>query len=529
MRMRNRRASVIALVLVLPILFFVVGIVGAQPPNNIYYETLFVGNGPGLFANEVAVVSAWSTWNPMLGEAPQQGIFADFNTAATPANAIHAAALDSSANGAIPNVFAPTGALAVAKNIGGVNGIETYYISPAGGEVNPTHQVHLGTQELVSPVPVSFLTPTASMNPVQAMDIANGLIPAGMMPFTTEYIITAEQIGNNIWLGVYAMTNQMGIPVMPFFVNATNTGTAGPCQGLTTSNGKSGWFPQSRNDIVFVDGNNIVHAQWFEISAAAFPFPLDQNTRFPGVPWQLPPQGTIGGVWICQTATPIPNTHNVGISFLPPGGGRGWLFILHDQAAPHPITGGFQTTVPGFGGGPICHIPTGLAWLQRSPSYWALVGWPPSGAVFTGWFVANPPAGGVPWTLEAVDANGMRPGLYIFQYTPGWVPNGTPLSDPTMIGFNPIPIMGYQTGLVWIPETDGLGNFQIHYASGVIQPPPVFPPWIVLSTFPHSVAAANHPPLPPLPLGGTPWPATSILQDQKTNSKADYGLFILGY
>jgi hypothetical protein len=158
--------------------------------------------------------------------------------------------------------------------------------------------------------------------------------------------------------------------------------------------------------------------------------------------------------------------------------------------------------------------------------------------VATGWFVANALAGGG-WTLEAVDANGARPGLYIFPYTPGFVPDGTPLADPTQIGFAPPPPPNdyYQTGLVWVPETNGVVS-QIRCASGQVQPPmgggPITPgaPWAVLATFPHAIAAANHPGsgLPPLPrVAGTPWPATSILADQKTNSKADYGLFFLGY
>jgi hypothetical protein len=532
----SRTSARLALAMVLPILFVMIGTVEAQLLPNYFYETLFVGNGPGPFANEVAVMSAWSVGVPGVGEFPVQGIFADFNTSANPANAIHAAALDSSANGAIPNQFAPVGALVVAKNVGpmpGVNGFETYYLSAAGTEVNPTHLAHFGTQELLTPVPVSFLTPTASGNPVQAMDIANGIVPLGTVPLITDYVVTAEVIAGQIWLGTYAMTNQFGVPVAPFFVNSTNTVRPGPCQGLTTSNGKAGWNPRSRNDIVFVDGGNQVHAQWFEISAGAFPALLDAFTMFPGVPWQLPAQGTIAGIWPCQTPN-IGNAHNIGISFLGAGGVANAFYILHDVGSPFP-PGNWTTTLGGgFGGGPVCHIPTGLAFMGRSPSFWALVGAPPSGAQITGWFVANAPAvpGGV-WTLEAIDAYGFRPGLYGFQYSPGFFPNGTPLSDPTAIGFFPIPGLQYQTGLVWVPETNG-AIAQINYVSGVPQPPAAVPPWAVLSTFTHVISpGGNHPSVPPLPalprLPWTPWPATQILPDQKTNSKADYGLFMPGY
>ncbi len=529
------------------------GSASAQILPNWYYETIYVGNGAAPWSNEVAVLSAWSfgffTAPPQERVATPSGVFADFNTAATPANVVYGAALDSSAAGAAAG-FAPTGSLAVAKNIGGINGFETYYsiLSPTG--VNPTGPANFLTQELVTGTMASYLTPSASNNPIQRLDIANGMItPGAIGNLVTSYVATAEVIGVNIWLGVYGMTNGLGVPVAPYFVNATPTMVAGPCNGLVTSNGRPGMNGLTRNDIVFVDGNNIAHAQSFEIGIGAFPFALDTMTNYPAVNGAgvqlLPANGTVAGIWICQAPPPVVNAHNIGVSMTGPTGAGSHAFnILHDMGAPSPAPGPFGpffTVVTPFGGGPVCHIPTGNgpappAPPGRSPSAWALGSTAGSGAVSTGWFVANEAAAGV-WTLEAIDANGFVPGTFVFPYGPGVVPNGTPLTEPAATGFaGPALPDSYQSGLVWVPALDttpgGVANIFLVTGS-VIAPvaPTPLPAPIANTTLIHTVSAVNHtptPPLPALPLAGTPW-LGAIIPDQKTNSKADYGLFIVGY
>ena len=129
--------------------------------------------------------------------------------------------------------------------------------------------------------------------------------------------------------------------------------------------------------------------------------------------------------------------------------------------------------------------------------------------------------------LEAIDANGARPGAYVYPFAQGCWPNGSPLSDPCAIGFNRVAT--HERGLVWIPMTNGVLSW-IELSRGAVNPLAV---GLRVTTFNHAIGApagANHPPLPPLPIPiNTPWPCNQILQDQKTNSKADYGLFIPGF
>ncbi|MBN2491464.1 MAG: hypothetical protein JXQ29_11505 [Planctomycetes bacterium] len=527
--------------------FVAIGTANTQPPTDYFYETLIVGNAGFPCTDEVGVLSAWEQYNvPQWGggifganNILRGGIFADWNTSALQASAIHAAALDSNPLNAIPGVFFPTGGLAVAKNVAGFNGIETYSPRPlTNNVVNPTSSQYVQSQELISQFggPVSYAIQTGSLNPVLCMDIANGYLPPASPSLVTDYIITAEMLLNTVWLGAYGLTNPMnGQPCLPWVANATNTRLAG-CQALTTSNGKPGTSANSRTDIVFVDSANVAHGQWFEIPTATFPVGLDQQTLFPAInngpgwPLPLPPPATVAGIWICQ-APQFANFHNVGISVNSNvAGAANWFCILHDLLHPNPATGLFWHVVQGFGGGPVCHIPTGQFNNVASPSYWALGLNIPSGAVPTGWYVVDDQSGPGPYILEAVDANGMRPGVYVYPYTPGYWPNGTPLSDPCAIGFVAAPGQSnYERGLVWLTETNGV-NPQIQLVRGA---PHFWIPWLGWNTFNHGIFV-NHVPLPPLPKQQqppvfVPWQCSQILQDQKTNSKADYGLFIPGY
>lgn len=516
----------IALAAVLTIVLVAVGATVAQP-FDFFYETYFVGIRPGgaITNNEIGVVSAWES-NPGGGGVFAGWIFADYGTATLPANAIHAAALDSSDQRFLLGLFHSTGSLVVAKNSGGWPGFETYSGQlPVGNSLfHPTHWSITGSQEMYSTsLPPSFPTVTASLNRVDAMDIGNGYLPVGggfMQP--TDFVITAETFQNTIWLGAYTLTNNQGLAIQPFLVNAQNTNTPGPCLGLTTSNGKQGAGPNTLNDVVFVDGTMVVNGMPFDILTQAFGALNNVNYQ---VPWNLSALGqTIAGIWISQEPGGAGVGHHVGISIPSPAGGPGNFCILYDTALIPPP---YQRIVGGFGGGPICHIPTGSALVpQASPSFWALVGQPPSGAAPYGWYVATPPqqVGGT-WTLEAVDCYGNRPGLFVFNYPQGFQPNGTHLSDPGGMGFMANPLL--EPGLVWVPMVDATPTYQIQLLRGAPRGMP-----LLVGTVSHQVAAINHqsnPPLPVPPLAPQWWQCRQILQDQKTNSKADYGLYAGGY
>jgi hypothetical protein len=516
MKMQRARGA-FALAAVLAVVLAATGAVGAQ---NYFHETYFVGANPiPPITNEMGAFSVWEQNGVFSG-----ALFADFCTATNPATAIHDAVLDSSDQRFLPWLFHSTGSLVVAKTSGGWPGFETYSGLPAGTNFHPTHRNMIGSQEMWSAsLPWTYATATASLQPIDAMDIGNGYLPAGTAG-PTDFVITAETFQNTIWLGAYTLTNNQGLPIRPFLVNAQNTGRPGPCLGLTTSNGKWGVAPNSLNDIVFVDGTMVVNGMPFDIITQAFG-PL--NTVNYQVPWNLSTLGqTIAGIWISQHTGGAGVGHNVGISIPNPAGGPGNFCILFNTLLVPPP--GARTTIQGFGGGPICHIPTGSAVVpQASPSFWALVGKPPSGATPLGWYVATPPqAVGAPWTLEAIDCNGVRPGLFIYNYPANFQPNGNPLSDPGAIGFVGNPAL--EPGFVWVPEVDpGTSTFQMTLLRGA----PRFG-GINLGTVWHAnVAGANFPPLGGglLPRSGQPWPVQQFLPDAKVNSKADYGLYAGGY
>ena len=501
----------------------------AQPQWTIppwYYETILVAAvpaGSSTLANEVAVVSAYE--DPTQQPPAFAGLFADFNTSSFVASTVHAAALDSHAANAIASQFFPTGDLCVAKNCSGWEGIETY------GGVNPTHPTQFKTQQLLSnPAPVSWPTMTASWQPVQAMDIANGILPppggpppppwwhfdSWMAP--TDYLITAEPFQGAIFLGVYALTDPQGVPVQPYLVNFLQTSLTLPCLGLTTSNGKAGAGARTRTDIVFVDGTMTVHAVAFECCGPNGVFgTLDnlQQVSFQ-VPWPLPTQSiSIGGIWISQTANQF--LHNVAIS-VPhptfPSTRNGKLYILTDRSQPQP----WRITVNNHGGGAISHVPTGDPTIpSSSPSHYALKGWNPivhPNNTPYGWYVVTP---GPIQLLEALDASGNTSSIVSYNYLGS--PSGTPLGDPGRMGFAP-PNSNCRKGAVWVPQT-GIGGWIYLFEGDTSN----FITW-----FYYVIPGANHPGLPPLPKPpGTTWPVIGMLRDQKINSKADYGLYFPGY
>jgi hypothetical protein len=531
-------SALLALAAVLPVLFVSIGSSAAQV--QYYYETVFVGAVPPVTANEAAVVSAWES------PAALQGLFADFfSSAGQPANAVHAAALDGWA--AYWNGFntCPTGCLSVAKNAGGINGIETY------SGINPAIQWEL-TQDLHStPPPASWLTVTASLNPVQAMDFATGTLPPGAMPLQTDYIITAESLLGNLWLGAYAITNQFGFAVTPYLVSAFNTQRQTNCLGLTVSNGKPGPSgPWHWNDVVFVDfdpvtSRMVAHAVSFNIWGAAFgqlDNPLQVSFQ---VPWDLTFAGTsIAGIWITRNAatyssiTPPPIvSHDVGIS-IPnpalPNTQPGSFAILRDvlTISPPQLP---NTLVANYGGGPISHVPVGdlrgnpPPMPVPSPSQ-QLFGWnwglglPGNRPGPFGWYVVTPGWWFGSAVVHAIDTNGSPSAAVpwgVVHFLPGGaVANGSPLAHPGYIGISGN--NNLRPGVLWVPYRTQQNTYLIDMLDGI-----GFAVWT--PGIPHMVAGANFPLLAPLPLRGLAWPASTILRDQKTNWKADHGNCYIGF
>jgi hypothetical protein len=399
---------------------------------------------------------------------------------------------------------------------------------------------------------------TASQGPVQAMDIACGMGGVTGVSITqTSFLITAEQLNGQVWIVAYALTDPWGTIVQPYLVNGRNTGITGACLGLVTSPGRvqpsTGEY--TLNEVVFVTQsapprytNVVTHAVTFDITSLSFST-LDVSSSY-SVPHTLSTTGLQpAGIWIAQKdpmASPLVRSHHVGIS-LPnptaPSTAIGSLTILPGSVAGQPRIPAAVTTL--VGGGPISHVPWGHnpgGAMFGGPAYhlFGANGGGTGGPGPTGFYVVTP---GVSWLGQArtaifgVDGLGTIAGPFGF---PHWIypqnatPNGTPLAHPGLISQNGGAAL--RKGALWAPYSVG-SNFAIDLVEGAPTLRPTF------TTVNHQIASPLPPgsnnftndfSLWPLPKIQVPpqqsWPGTQvILPDQKTNFKAEYGMFITGY
>jgi hypothetical protein len=528
--MRNRRAPAIALGVALPIFFVLIGPPAPSQPFPFYYETRFAGVTPG--ANDWAVMSAEE--NP--GAATLQGIFADFSTGGILGATNTAAVLDAGFHTRVPNIFFPTGQFAVAKTTPFPANLIDFYFPVSW---NPAF---LTRQELPGPGPnsdnsvVLWRIPTVSTNVVQAMDIACGFVDPNLPPHgNTNFLITAElsNVTGSIWLIAYALTNAAGGIVAPFLVNGVDTGIQGTCLGLTTSPGRVALTPGDRtlNEIMYVTTDPVnglvARAITFDIRSMAFgatPTTYQVPTPLPG--------NTIAGIWIAQDnplGAPPQIAHHVGISIPNPNnpfGLPGSLMVFPAST----IGPSAPILRNNLGGGPLSHVPWGHnqgGGLSGGPAFHMFGNnGGAAGPGPTGWYVVTP--GALPGLLiiDAVDGGGIRRPLIFGSYPAGATMNGTPLAHPADISISGVGAQ--RKGTLWVPYLAGGVTPSLDLKEGA-------PFSATFTTALHTVGSplgGNFPTQPPLPkpvLPPTPWPGTTILQDQKTNFKAEYGLFMFGY
>jgi hypothetical protein len=152
----------------------------------------------------------------------------------------------------------------------------------------------------------------------------------------------------------------------------------------------------------------------------------------------------------------------------------------------------------------------------------------------TGWYVVTPGIGGAT-VINALDPGGntvVGPGgsTIHWTYPAGAAPNGTPLAHPGDISVSGVGTR--RKGVIWAPYVVG-GTYSIDLLEGGPLGTMSF------ATVLHTVGSGQAPPgnfSAPLALAALPkqnppatWPGTTILQDQKSNFKAEYGLIVTGY
>jgi hypothetical protein len=129
--------------------------------------------------------------------------------------------------------------------------------------------------------------------------------------------------------------------------------------------------------------------------------------------------------------------------------------------------------------------------------------------------------------IEAVDGGGNRRPLLYGSYPANAALNGTPLAHPGDVSISGVGTQ--RKGTLWVPYLAGGVTPSLNLMEGA-----PFSAWFTTAF--HTIGSGITPPgnFPslgytlPKPVS-TPWPGTTILQDQKTNFKAEYGLFLLGY
>ena len=489
-----------------------------------YYENFFVGQTP-TSGEDIGMVSAEEN----VAASTFSGIFADFTSGSGDVGVTNtAAALDACVGEMIPNRFRPTGHLAVARHYGGANPPTIDFYATMSWDPQWRYNQNLPITQAPT-----WSIPTITGNPVLAMDVANGIADTGVGQMNlTEYLITVESFGGNLYLASYALSDISGNPVQPFFVSYAPTTLTGSCLGMVVSNGNRSLGPidRTRNEIVFVRNdpppvasNLWVHSIKFDIRTALFGI-LDDPTNNYVTPLDIYPIANnvmISGIWIAQNDR-LALDHRVGISVPNQNpGAPGTLVVFTPTRAMVPHTG--------TGGGPLCHVPFGSragSSTYYSPAWHLFPGLPhPSG-----WYVVTPGPGlpGSPYHIKAIDIYGGVNNGFVFSYPPNSVPNGTPLSHPAAIGKEMN--NSYRKGALWVPYVDQSTapfTYYIELAEGIsIQGYPMHP----YGRVQHQVAAANFPNLAnPLPKAGMAWPVTTLLSDQKINFKSEYGLYLPGY
>ena len=235
-------------------------------------------------------------------------------------------------------------------------------------------------------------------------------------------------------------------------------------------------------------------------------------------------------VFRSQSWTAFPPVFAVGISIpnQQQPGAAGTMVSL-PASTQQPLTPRFQG---GLGGGPLSHVPWGHnpgVLFCGGPAYWMFgTNGGSNGPGPTGWYVVTP---GILPTLTAIHAvDTALNSQYFYSYPVGAVPNGTPLAHPADISKSGIST--HIKGIAWVPYSfPGI----VVYSLDLLVAAPAGP--TTQSTAQHTIGSplgGNFPGLPQLPkqrpVPPHPnWQGTIILQDQKTNFKAEYGLGLWGY
>ena len=210
-----------------------------------YYENFFVGQTP-TSGEDIGMVSAEEN----VAASTFSGIFADFTSGSGDVGVTNtAAALDACVGEMIPNRFRPTGHLAVARHYGGANPPTIDFYATMSWDPQWRYNQNLPITQAPT-----WSIPTITGNPVLAMDVANGIadtrvIGGGLN--LTEYLITVESFGGNLYLASYALSDISGNPVQPFFVSYAPTTLTGSCLGYGCVKWQSFWAasrPHTKRD-----------------------------------------------------------------------------------------------------------------------------------------------------------------------------------------------------------------------------------------------------------------------------------------